>query len=833
VNWRTGLAPALALALLALPAVDTHAQAAAVRSATDIEIALEKLNTLGSVLYLAAHPDDENTAVLAYLSKGRKYRTAYLSLTRGDGGQNLIGTEKGVEIGILRTQELLAARRIDGAEQYFTRAIDFGYSKTAQETYEFWGKEQTLSDVVWVIRKFRPDIIVTRFPPGASGGHGNHTASAQLALEAFHAAANPARFPEQLRYVETWQARRLFWNGFGRGEQQSGPTIRSDVGEFYPLLGESYPEIAARSRSMHKTQGFGSAGARGERYETFSLVEGDTPSGDLLDGIETTWNRVPGGVAVGRMLDAIIAAFDPREPAASVPALLQMYDEMGQLEKDVWVEQKRSELLELIRSCAGLWMEAISEDYAFSPGDSLTVRATVVNRSDFPFTLESFGVTTGAADTAIGAVLENNHPVVLERTLLIPGDFPVSQPYWLRAEPSPGAFAIPDLQMVGLAENPPPVGAVFTLRSGARRLEYNVPLLHRWTDRVDGELYRQLEIRPPVTLNLDDKVAVFTTNTPRMVTVRLKGQTAGVSGQIRLTGPTGWRFSPAAIPFTLADKYAERLADFQVFSPVDENGAASEAVLIAEATVDGRFYRGGLVEITYPHIGTESYFPEARIFAVQVPMDRPEGQIGYVMGAGDEIPADLRNLGYDVVEFDDLLLESADLSQYDAIITGVRAYNTRDRLPYARSRLMEYVRGGGTLIVQYNVTSGLLAKDIGPYPFTIGRERITDETAGISFVDSGHQLLHFPNEITEKDFEGWVQERGLYFASQWDNSYEPILSGHDPGESNLAGGLLFARYGEGVFIYTGYSWFRQLPAGVPGAYRLFVNMISAGKYDGG
>ena len=820
------------LALLAAPAAEAVAQAAAVQSAAEIEIALEKLNTLGSVLYLAAHPDDENTAALAYFSKGKKYRTAYISLTRGDGGQNLIGTENGVEIGMLRTRELLAARRIDGAEQYFTRAIDFGYSKTAEETYEFWGKEQILADMVWVVRKFRPDIIVTRFPPGASGGHGNHTASAQLAVEAFHAAADPARFPEQLRLTQTWQTRRLFWNSFSRGGQPAGDPIRVDIGEYNPLLGESYPEIAARSRSMHKTQGFGSAGRRGERFENFTLVEGDAPSSDIMDGIETTWNRVPGGATIGAMLDDIIAAFDPRYPAASVPALLHVYAGMNELETHVWVEQKRRELLELIRSCAGLWMEAIGEDFAVSPGDAIRLRATVVNRSDLPFTLERIGFTTGSADSAVGAALGNNNPVSVERTLNIPNDFATSQPYWLRAEPSAGAFATPNQQMVGLAENPPPVEVVFTLRSGGLRLEYQVPVLYRWTDRVDGELYRQLEIRPPVTLNVEEKVAVFTGNTPRTVTVHVKGQSAGVSGQVRLAGPAGWGISPASVPFMLTDKYEETLAEFEVSAPADGDGAAGEAELRAEATVAGTTYSGELVEITYPHIGTATHFPEARIAAVKIPMDRPEGLIGYVMGAGDKIPAFLRNIGYEVVEFDDVLLENADLSSYDAIITGVRAYNTRERLPYARSRLMEYVRNGGTLVVQYNVTSGLLTPDIGPYPFTISRGRITDETASISFSDPDHQLWHYPNEITEDDFNGWVQERGLYFANQWDDSYEPVLFGHDPGESDLAGGLLFTRYGDGVFIYSGYAWFRQLPAGVPGAYRLFVNMLSAGKYDG-
>ncbi len=829
-QWITSLA--LAWSLFSLIAAEASGQPQPVRSAAEIQIALQKLNTLGSVLYIAAHPDDENTAVLAYLSKGKKYRTAYLSLTRGDGGQNLIGSENGAEIGILRTQELLEARRIDGAEQFFSRAIDFGYSKTAEETYEFWGKEQILADMVWVIRRFQPDIIVTRFPPGGSGGHGNHTASAQLALEAFHAATDRTRFTEQLQTVRTWQARRLFWNSYRRGGQQRGTTVRVDVGEYDPLLGESYGEIAARARSMHKSQGFGSAGRRGERFESFTLVEGDAPSSDLMDGIDVSWNRVPGGAAIGSLVDDIIAGFDLRDPSASVPALLRVYQELSELGGTVWVEQKRSELLELIRLCAGIWIEAISGDYAVSPGHSFSVQATVVNRSDLQFTLEKIGYTTGQADTTVGSALRNNAPVTVTNTLNVPSEHPISQPYWLETEASVGAFAIPGQWMVARTENPPSVSAEITLRSGEVRLEYEVPVLYRWTDRVDGELYRRLEIRPPVTLNVSEQVLVFTDNTPRSVTVQVKAHSAGVSGQIRLNGPSGWRISPATVPFSDLDKHEETFAEFSVSPPTGTNASSSKVVLRAEATVAGTALRRSLVEVSYPHIGTETHFPDARIVAVRVPMEKPDGIIGYVMGAGDEVPSSLRSLGYEVVELDDEMLENADFSSFDAIITGVRAYNTRERLLYARQRLVEYVRNGGTFIVQYNVTSGLLTQEIGPYPFAISRGRITDETAQMSFVDPGHQLLHFPNEITAGDFDGWVQERGLYFAGQWDNSYEPVLAGHDPGESDLPGGMLFARYGEGVFIYSGYAWFRQLPAGVPGAYRLFVNMISAGKYDG-
>ncbi len=823
---------ALALLLLLPCTFEVLAQPVDIQSAAEIQLALQKLNTLGSVLYIAAHPDDENTAAITYFSKGKKYRTAYLSLTRGDGGQNLIGSESGAEIGMLRTQELLEARSVDGGEQFFSRAIDFGYSKTAEETYEFWGRESILADIVWVIRQFQPDIIVTRFPPGGSGGHGHHTASSQLALEAFHAAADQTRFPEQLSRVSPWQTRRLFWNSYRRGEQQGGTTVRVDIGEYDPLLGESYGEIAARARSMHKSQGFGAAGRRGERLESFTLFAGDEPTSDPMDGVDISWNRVSGGSVVGDLLDDIIAEFDLLDPSASVPALLDLYREMSKLEESVWVEQKRRELLELIRSCAGLWLEAISEDFAVSPGSELSLQTTVINRSNIPFTLETIGFAVGSADSTVGTLLRENSPAVVTSTLNIPMNLPISQPYWLRSESSAGAFTISNQQLVGLPENPPAVSALLSLRSGDVLLEYEVPVLYRWTDRVDGELYRRLEIRPPVTLNVSEPVMVFTSEAPQQVPVLVKAHTSNLSGSVRLNAPAGWRISPATVPFTDLNKYEELVVEFSVSPPSGAEVSSSRANLRAEASVDGSTYGRSLVEVSYPHIGIETHFPEARFSAVTIPMEIPDGRIGYVMGAGDVVPASLRSLGYDVVEFDDEMLESADLSTFDAIITGIRAYNTRERLVHARPRLLEYVRNGGTLIVQYNVTSGLLTREIGPYPFVISRGRITDETAQMTFVDSDHQLLHFPNEITAVDFEGWVQERGLYFIGDWDEAYEPILAGHDLGESALEGGMLFARYGEGVFIYSGYSWFRQLPAGVPGAYRLFVNMISAGKFDG-
>jgi LmbE family N-acetylglucosaminyl deacetylase len=814
------------LGALAL-SMSAEAQQIQVPNAAEIQLGLEKLNVLGSVLYIAAHPDDENTAALAYFSKGRKLRTAYLSLTRGDGGQNLIGSERGAEIGIIRTQELLAARGVDGAEQYFTRAVDFGYSKTPEETLAFWGKEAVLADVVWVIRSYRPDVIVTRFPFDRPSGHGHHTSSALLAREAFHAAGDPQRFPEQLGHVEPWQTKRLFWNGWRLSEEEQEEAVRVDVGEFDPLLGASYSEIAATSRSMHKSQGFGAAGRRGTRYEYFKRVEGSPTENDLLSGIDTSWSRVPGGTGVGVKLNEIEESFDPRDPARSLPQLLEAYSEMRSLEPTDWVEVKQKELLRLIQACAGLWIEAISTDFAAAPGDVVTVNTTLVNRSEFPFRLKSISFGDLGSSSVQDVVLENNGPHTVESTVQIPPGFPTSQPYWLRTRPKKALFSVSDQSLIGTAENAPSLQVKIALEVQAEDLQFLVPVYYRWTDRVDGESYRLFEVRPKVTVEIEDGVRVFADTSQQEIRVRVKAHSSGVEGTLQLSGDSDWRVVPESIPFSLLEKFDEAEFSFEV-TPPDHAG---NAIFLATADVAGTEYSRSLVSIAHPHIKRQVYFPESTLKMVKLDVDRRGNMIGYIMGSGDEVVESLQHLGYDVTLLSDEELESGDLGRFDAIVAGIRAYNTRERLAVVQPRLLQYVEDGGTLIVQYNVSRGLVTKDIGPYPFTIGRDRVCEENAPVTILVPDHVLMNFPNTITAEDFDGWVQERGLYYATQWDGKYETVLASHDAGEPDTAGGLVFTRFGEGIFIYSGISWFRQLPAGVPGAYRLFANMIASGKAD--
>lgn len=799
-------------------------------NSAELQIAIEKLNVLGSVLYIGAHPDDENTGLLAYLAKGRKYRSAYLSLTRGDGGQNLIGSEKGSEIGLIRTQELLRARDIDGAEQYFTRAVDFGFSKSAEETFKIWNKEEVLSDIVWVIRNFKPDIIITRFPPGESGGHGHHTASAELAKEAFSAAADPMRFPEQLNYVTVWKTKRLFWNNFRPTEEEVKNSLAINTGSYNSLLGKSYTEIAAESRSMHKSQGFGVSAIRGERIEYFTFIEGDSAKSDIMEGIDVSWGRIENSSKIQSLADEVQKSFNPLSSISSLDGLIELHSEMVKHGGNYWIDTKIKELQKIIQSCSGLWIEAIASEYSAAPGDELTVRASVINRTVNRFIFEKVEFSSISLSAITKIPLALNRPALVESKIKLPENFPISQPYWLEEISSNGLFKVKDKKMVGMAENPPAISANLFLSYDKDTIIFTVPLMYRWNDKVEGEKYRPFEIRPPVTANTRNKVEIFTKGQNKEIRIIIKSGTNNISGEVHLTGEDGrWEVSPSSIPFSLKNKYDEMAVIFNV-RPLEGKEATSR--LKAEITVNNKKYSKSLVEIKHPHIKPLSYFPESYIKLVNLDVKKVSDlKIGYIMGSGDEIPECLRSMGYSVdLLSDDFLEEGGDLSKFDVIIAGIRAYNTRERIKFFQWRLLDYIKEGGTFIVQYNVPTALQISDIAPYPLTLGNERITVENSPVEFINKGHQLLNYPNKITEKDFDGWVQERGLYFASKWDKRYEIILSGHDPNESPLEGGMLFTHYGKGIFIYTGYSWFRQLPEGIAGAYRIFDNMISAGKY---
>ncbi len=799
-------------------------------SSGELQLALDQLQVLGSVLYIAAHPDDENTALLAWLARGQHLRTGYLSLTRGDGGQNLIGAEKGAALGVIRTQELLAARRLDGAEQFFTRAIDYGYSKSAAEAFTAWDREALLEDVVWVLRNFRPDVVITRFPGDGRGRHGQHTASAQLAAEAFDAAADANRFTDQMAHVEPWQAKRLLWNNWrgalGRDEPvDETRTFEVDVGGYSPLLGRSLGELAAASRSQHKSQGFGTAAQRGRHSEALEHRAGEQAESDLLQGIDTSWARIPRGAEVGRRLAAARAAFDPHQPSVVVPQLLDAAAELAQLDHP-WARYKQQRLTAVIAAASGLWLDVKAAAPTVAKGEAVELTITALARSPLEFEIVALEMPTGPVAAFAGRHLQENRPLVEKLTLQLSPNTPASEPYWLR-QPADGAlFSVPSLALRGRAENPLELSATWSLKIAGQLLSLVTPIKHRWVDPAIGELERPLQVVPKISLRVEPTILIAADSQPREVQVTLNAGTARAqSGQLRLTTPPGWRIEPTKVPFTLATDGGESRFTFSLIA----TAAAEPGQLSAIAESAGRGYHRQRLEIDYPHIPPQSVLRQAAAQLVPLEIEIGGREIGYVMGPGDEVPAALEQLGYRITLLSDEDLASNDLDRFDAVVTGVRAYNTRPRLKALQQRLLDWVASGGVLVMQYNTAHGLVTEELGPFPLRLSRDRVTVEEAPVTLLSPQHPLLNSPNRITAEDFAHWVQERGLYFPGEWDRRYQPLLASADPGEEPLIGGLLWARHGEGVFIYTGYSFFRQLPAGVPGAYRLFANLLAGGR----
>ncbi len=795
--------------------------------ATEIQLTLKRLTVLGSVLYVGAHPDDENTAFLAYCSRGRLVRAAYLSATRGEGGQNLIGPEQGDLLGVIRTQELLAARRVDGSEQFFTSAVDFGYSKDTQEALRIWNKRQILGDMVWIIRSFRPDVIVTRFTP-TLGTHGHHTASALLAGEAFAAAGDPLEFPEQLSRVQAWKPKRIMFNysPFFGVPFDTASAMKIDLGEYQPLLGRSFTEISGIGRSMHKSQGFGASQNRGPNVSYFMYTAGDSARKDLFDGVDLRWSRVPGGAAVGSLLEQAASTFHPENPAEVLPLLLKAYTEMSRLLTDPWVSVKRKELAEAIRECSGIWVDALSVDPAVMPGSSVVVNVSALNRSHV--TVRLTGVrTTAPSDTALQISLGYNTTVTVPIRCAVPAQAPITQPYWLQERPESGHYHLPDRTSLMHAENPPAISADLSLDIMGTAVMITVPVQYRWVDPVEGELYRALAVVPPVTVSLGERNYVFASDAVQQVAITVKNGPAPSTGSVSLRLPEGWKAVPASLPFTLIEPGQEQTATISITPGTGVSGEISAVAQVADGSYDR-----AMTVVRYPHIPAQMVFPRAEGKLLRIDLTHRAKRIGYVMGSGDAIPPALRQIGYDVTLLSDDDLAGTRLAAYDAIIAGVRAYNTRPRLRLHQDRLLEYVKNGGTYIVQYVTVKPGESDNIGPFSLGISRDRVSNEDAPVTMLDPGDPLLTRPNAITSADFEGWVQERGLSFADKWDAHFRPVLACSDSGEPSRQGGLLVASYGNGSFVYTGLSFFRQLPEGVPGAYRLFVNLIEHARRKG-
>ncbi|TLV02318.1 PIG-L family deacetylase [Dyadobacter luticola] len=800
-------------------------------SSSEIFQNIKKLNVVGSVLYIAAHPDDENTLMLSYLSKDQMVRTGYLSLTRGDGGQNLIGAEQGYNIGVIRTQELLAARRIDGAQQFFSRAYDFGFSKTREETLNFWDKDKVQGDVVWMIRKFQPDVIITRFPPDPRAGHGHHQTSAYLAEEGFKLAADPNSYPDQLKFVKPWQAKRLVWNSYtpnftnNKPSEEKLPYISIEIGGYNNILGKSYTEIAAESRSQHRSQGFGSSPQRGSRTDYFLHKEGTQAEKGLFDGVDISWKRVKGSEKVQALVTQTIKSFVVSKPSASIPDLLKINAELNRLDSsNIYVKAKKEEVKDLIIQCAGLWFETNPNDFSAAAGDKAPVRISVVKRSDYPVKLVSLKFTGKDNDSLTNINLETNNLYNVPVIANLPATLKISQPYWLEKPLEKGIFQIDNQQDIGYPENRPETKTTFTFEIGGQTLAITRSWIYKFADPAEGEIYRPFEIRPAVTANIAEPVYIFPSADAKTVSIIVQAQHEKVKGSIKLQLPAGWKSVPESAEFNLNNKYQQQYVAFVVTPPAGNQEISVKAI----ATVDGKRYDKSIRTIAYRHIPSQTIFPVAEAKLAKIDVKTTAKNIGYIAGAGDDGPTALRQMDCQVTMLGEAGL-SKDLSIYDVIVVGVRAYNTEDYLPNYQEKLMEYVKNGGTMVVQYTIP-GQKVKQIGPYNIELGRERVTEEDAEMRLLIPDSPILNFPNKITEKDFQGWIQERGLYYAQNWDKeNYKAIFSANDKGETPKDGGMLYAQYGKGHYIYTGLSFFRELPAGVTGAYRLFANMISVGK----
>ena len=801
-------------------------------SSNQIYEKIQKLNFLGTALYIAAHPDDENTRLISYLANHLKARTGYLSLTRGDGGQNLIGPEIGELLGVIRTQELIAARNIDGGEQFFTRANDFGFSKHPDETFGIWEKEKVLSDVVWAIRTFKPDVIINRFnheTPGST--HGHHTTSAMLSVEAFDLVGDENQFSEQLKFTNVWQPKRLFFNTsswFYRNsddfQNATKELSKVDLGIFYPLKGLSNNELASMASSQHLCQGFGRLTTRGNENEYLEFLKGDTlaDKNDIFSGIDTTWKRVEGGNEIGEILSKIEQDFDFVTPSNHLLKLLEAYQKVMSLKDDYWREIKQKQLLEIIEACTGLYLEVSAESSTASPDDKISVNFELINRSQIPVQLTSVKSTLDDKTIFKGLDLSHNQRFNFKEIILIKtSNF--TSPYWLKNESTLGLYNVENQLLIGKPTTPREAKIEFNLVINYTPITITKNIIRRYAESDKGEIYEPFEILPKVTTKLIEKVLIFSDSIPKKVAVEIRAGSNFINGNVTLQVPQNWRIEPENHHFDILQKNDRQVVEFLVFPPKNQQ----EGTLKVLATINEKEFNKELIEINYNHIPKQSVLLNSEAKIVRLNIEKSGNNIGYIKGAGDLIPESLRQIGYQVEEIMPSEINEVKLQKYDAIILGIRAYNVIDNLKFKQKYLLDFVENGGNLIVQYNTDRGV---DVAaPFMLKLSNDRVTDESSEVLFLDEAHPILNFPNKITQDDFKDWIQERGLYFPSSWGEEFTPIFSMHDKGESPKKGSLLIAKFGKGNYIYTGLSFFRELPSGVSGAYKLFANMLSLPK----
>ena len=765
------------------------------KPSAEILAQINKLSTVGSVLYIAAHPDDENNSFLPYLTKHRNFRTAYLSLTRGDGGQNLIGKEQGIELGMIRTQELLAARRIDGAEQYFSTAYEFGFSKSSEEALRIWDHDKVLSDAVLVIRKFQPDIIITRFPRDARAGHGHHSASAIIANEAYLAAADPTKFPEQFKLgLFPWKAKRILWNtfNFGTVNTTSDNQLKLEVGGYNAVLGKSYGEIGAEARTMHKSQGEGRPRRRGSIFEYFELTGGDVAKNDIMDGVNLSWSKITNNekqaTAIENEIHIITSQFKPEDPSASMVALVNLYKQIGLLPMTKWRDYKLEELKNIIKDCAGLFFEATTQQQQVLQGENVKLQFLLNQRSNSNATLIMVHLPDGV-DSVFNKTLTYNQNIPLDYSFKVPSNFPISQPYWLVHPKTEGMFVVTDQKLIGDAENEPAFKLGVAIKMNEQTFNFTIPVQYKVTDPTKGDVYQPIVVAPHHEIRYNKEV--YLKPIGKSIAIGYQDLHEGMAKQLKVT----MQSANDALPTSLSDVYAKT--------------------------------------IQYDHIPSLTYFPTATTKIMEANVIAKTAKVGYIDGAGDKLPEALAELGYQVTLLKESDINLDKLKQFDAVVVGIRAYNMLDYLTDKNDIVNAYIEQGGNWVVQYLKSNqvGLKKVKVGPYSFSVNAgRRVTQEEVPVQFILPTHAVLNFPNKITTVDFENWVQERSTYQAENVDTHFEAPLAMSDKGEPVSNGSLLIAPFGKGNMVYLSLVLFRQLPAGNPGAYKLLSNLISLPKH---
>ena len=800
-------------------------------SVSDILQMLDKLDVFGKVLYIAAHPDDENTRFIAYLANEKKYETGYLSATRGGGGQNFIGTHLKENLGLIRTHELLQARKIDGGIQFFTSAVDFGYSKGPKESLNFWNEEKILYDFVWIIRKFKPDVIVTRFSETPGITHGHHTASTILANKAFNLSGDPNAYPDQLEYVNPWKAKRIFWNTssrfFNLEEYDKDKMIKVDVGLFNEYLGKSYNEIASESRSMHKSQAFGALRRRGSEVELFTQLQGDVAENDIMEGIETSWKRVYPHPLLKKYIDLSRDSFDVKAPHKITPYLVSAHEEMDRISDKHWREIKKNELKKLIKATSGLFFESLSDVHIISVGETININFEIINRSPNKIKIEKIVLLD--KEIILNKELINNKLFKKDLSIRVPEKLKVSEKYWLKDKPSFGTYSIDDLNDLGEPENKSNFISSFHFIIGDKKIVYKSPVQNKINNPIKGDDYKKLIVGNPVYVNPVNKMELFVNSNKKEVEVEVTSGKDDTSGEVSINTNNKIKISPESQTFNFTNKGEKKTFKFEIDLSGDE---ANDFEINFEAKVNNIIYNRGIETINYDHFPLQNRFPVSTVILRKFKLNLKSKKIAYYMGPGDLVPQSLNLVGYEVEEINKPDLNIDKLKNYDALIFGVRAFNVDKSIIQYKSSIMQFMEQGGNVLIQYNTSSRWNTLDLNnfvPYNLQLSRNRVSEEDAEVRIINPEHPALNFPNKITTEDFDNWIQERGLYFPNKWSKEYETLISSNDIDEDPNDGGILISKIGEGHFIYTSYSWFRQLPAGVPGAYKLFSNLLSLGK----